>query len=194
MKKLIFCAIVVLFAVITLNAQQTNTKKEKNTGKPVEKTQPAQPTQPTQPTQPVQPAQPTQPAQPAPQVDNPNAPEIIFEKEEHNFGLLQKGADCNTEFKFTNTGKEPLLLSNVKASCGCTTPSWPKEPIPPGGSNVIKVKYDSNRVGKFTKTVTVSSNAKSATKVIKITGEIQAPPEIKAPVKDESPMVPKTNQ
>lgn len=121
---------------------------------------------------------------------NPNAAEISFENEAFDFGVLDKGAPCSTTFKFKNTGKEPLILSNVRASCGCTTPSWPKEPIAPGASNEISVKYDSNRVGKFSKTVTITSNAKTATKVIKISGEIKAPPEVIEPVKEESPMVP----
>lgn len=124
---------------------------------------------------------------------NPNAPEIVFENESHDFGLLDKGAPCKTSFKFKNTGKEPLILSNVRASCGCTTPSWPKEPIAPGASSEIAVKYDSNRIGKFAKTITITSNAKTATKVIKISGEIKSPPEIIEPVKEESPMVPKVN-
>jgi len=124
---------------------------------------------------------------------NPNAAEISLENESFDFGLLDKGAPCTTVFKFKNSGKEPLILSNVRASCGCTTPSWPKEPIAPGASSEISVKYDSNRVGKFSKTATITSNAKTATKVIKISGEIKAPPEIIEPVKQENPMVPKIN-
>lgn len=124
---------------------------------------------------------------------NPNAAEISFENESHDFGLLDKGATCTTSFKFKNTGKEPLILSNVKASCGCTTPSWPKEPIAPGASSEINVKYDSNRVGKFNKTVTITSNAKTASKIIKISGEIKAPPEIIEPIKEQNTMVPKIN-
>src|SRR5580698_10167170 len=63
---------------------------------------------------------------------NPNAPVMIFPEESFTFGEVPEGPQVTHEFKFTNTGKEPLVLSNVKASCGCTTPSWPKEPILPG--------------------------------------------------------------
>jgi hypothetical protein len=111
-----------------------------------------------------------------PPMPNPNAPEIKFETEVHDFGTLQKGAPCETEFKFTNTGKEPLVISNAQASCGCTIPSYPKEPIMPGKTGVIKVKYDSNRVGAFTKEVTVTSNAKNPSAKITIKGKIDAPP------------------
>src|SRR5580698_1591569 len=63
---------------------------------------------------------------------NPNAPKLLFPEDTYNFGEVSEGPQVTHEFKFTNTGKEPLVLSNVKASCGCTTPSWPKEPILPG--------------------------------------------------------------
>lgn len=106
---------------------------------------------------------------------NPNAPEITFEETSHDFGTVQKGDDCTHEFKFKNTGKEPLILANCQASCGCTTPSCPKEPIAPGASGSIKVKYDSNRVGVFTKTVTVTSNAKNSPVTLSIKGKVDGP-------------------
>ena len=106
---------------------------------------------------------------------NPNAPEIVFEETAHDFGTLQKGDECMHEFKFKNIGKEPVIISNCQASCGCTTPSCPKEPIAPGASGVIKVKYDSNRVGVFTKTVTVTSNAKNSPITLSIKGNIEGP-------------------
>jgi hypothetical protein len=116
------------------------------------------------------------PTTPPPTPPNPNAPEVKFEKDMHDFGTLQKGATCEVEFKFTNTGKEPLVISNASASCGCTVPSYPKEPIMPGKSGVIKVKYDSNRVGTFTKEVTVTSNARNNNVKLTIKGKIEAPP------------------
>lgn len=112
----------------------------------------------------------------APVPSNPNAPEIAFEMEQHDFGTLKQGTECVTEFKFKNTGKEPLVISNAQPSCGCTVPQWPKEPIKPGESGVIKVKYDSNRVGPFEKTITITSNAKSQQKIVKIKGKIEAKP------------------
>ena len=100
---------------------------------------------------------------------------------------------ASTEFKFTNTGTEPLIISNAKGSCGCTVPSWPKTPIKPGESAAIKVKYDSKRIGPINKSVTISSNASNEpTKVIRIKGMIEAAPQgDNAPVKPTSPMAPK---
>lgn len=106
---------------------------------------------------------------------NENAPEITFEKETIDYGKIEKGADGTREFVFTNTGKEPLIISNCKGSCGCTVPSWPKQPIAPGETAAIKVKYDTKRVGGINKTVTVSSNAKTPKKVLKIRGTVMAP-------------------
>lgn len=108
-------------------------------------------------------------------VENPNAPEIIFETESIDYGTLEKGADGVREFKFTNTGKSPLIISNARGSCGCTVPTWPKEPIKPGESGVIKVKYDTNRPGPINKSVTITSNAKTPTKVLRIKGNVLVP-------------------
>ena len=112
--------------------------------------------------------------------------EIEFEKEVHDFGNMKQHGDASTEFKFTNTGNAPLIISNAKGSCGCTVPQWPKEPIMPGESSVIKVKYDSKRVGPINKSVTISSNAgEQPTKVIRIKGMIEAAPkEETTPVKE----------
>ncbi|MFN8166332.1 MAG: DUF1573 domain-containing protein [Bacteroidia bacterium] len=109
--------------------------------------------------------------------DNPNAPEITFETDVHDYGTIKQGADGSCEFKFKNTGKEPLIISSAKGSCGCTVPTWPKEPIMKGETAVIKVHYDTKRVGAFTKTVTINSNAKSDTKVLTIKGVVEAVPE-----------------
>ena len=106
--------------------------------------------------------------------DNPNAAEITFENETHDYGTIKQGADGTCEFKFKNTGKEPLIISNAKGSCGCTVPTWPKEPIMKGQTGSIKVHYDTKRVVAFTKTVTLNSNAKSDTKVLTIKGVVEA--------------------
>jgi hypothetical protein len=92
----------------------------------------------------------------------------------HDYGTMKQGADGNCEFKFTNTGKEPLIIANAVGSCGCTVPTYPKEPILKGQSAVIKVHYDTKRVGGFNKTVTITSNAKTSTKMITIKGTVEA--------------------
>ncbi len=108
-------------------------------------------------------------------VENPNAPEISFETETINYGTIEKGANGVREFVFTNTGKSPLIISNARGSCGCTVPTWPKEPIKPGEKGTIKVKYDTNRSGPINKSVTITSNAKTPTKVLRIKGNVIVP-------------------
>lgn len=129
--------------------------------------------------------------------NNPNAPEITFEEEVHDFGTLPYAGNGVYDFKFTNTGKEPLVISNARGSCGCTVPKWPKEPIMKGQSAVINVSYDTKRNGPFTKTVTINSNAKTATKVITIKGNVmtQEETENQSPIKKNSSFSPleKTN-
>ncbi len=111
---------------------------------------------------------------PPTQPENPNVPVIAFESETIDYGTIERGADGNREFVFKNDGKEPLIISNCKGSCGCTVPTCPKEPILPGQTGKIKVKYDTNRMGSFTKTVTVRSNAKTPAKYLKIKGNVIA--------------------
>lgn len=101
-------------------------------------------------------------------------PQITFEKEVHDYGKIKQGSDGQVEFIFTNTGNAPLILSNAKGSCSCTVPNWPKEPIAPGASASIMVKYDTKRVGAINKSVTITSNAvNEPTKVIRIKGFVE---------------------
>ncbi len=99
--------------------------------------------------------------------------EIEFEKVVHDYGDVPYNGNGECEFRFTNTGTEPLLVQKPKSSCGCTIPSWPKEPILPGESDVIKVTYRTNRPGNINKTVTVTSNAvNNSTVVLRIKGRV----------------------
>ena len=109
--------------------------------------------------------------------DNPNAPEMTFSFESYDYGTIKQGADGGCEFKFKNTGKEPLIISEAHGSCGCTVPTYPKEPIMKGETASIKVHYDTKRVGAFTKTVTITSNAKTSQKVLTIKGVVEAAPD-----------------
>lgn len=104
--------------------------------------------------------------------DSENMPEIYFENTTHNYGDLKYNGDGTCEFTFKNTGKEPLLLTNVKAACGCTTPTWPKQPIESGKEGTIVVKYNTRIKGAFTKTIRVYSNAKTNLVTLKITGAV----------------------
>lgn len=120
---------------------------------------------------------------------NANAPEITFTETVHDFGTVQKGDDCTYEFKFKNTGKEPLIISNCQTSCGCTAPQCPKEPVLPGSTSSVKVKYDSNRVGVFNRTVTITSNAKNSPVTLTIKGNVEGPAQEEAfPGKNNSGM------
>ena len=96
--------------------------------------------------------------------------EIKFEKETIDYGTIEKGADGLRIFKFTNTGTAPLIISKVKSSCGCTVPKKPEDPIMPGMTGEIEVKYDTNRVMPIRKTITVTSNATTPTIALKIKG------------------------
>jgi hypothetical protein len=113
---------------------------------------------------------------------DPNAPDMKFESETIDFGAVDWDSNGIREFKFTNVGKSPLTITAVTAECGCTTTTidgkqgWPSEPILPGKSGVIKIKYDTKRVGRFEKNITITSNAKFAAKKVKIKGEIKAKP------------------
>lgn len=85
-----------------------------------------------------------------------------FKAETHDFGTLKEGPVATHVFEFTNVGNEPLIIQNASASCGCTTPEWPKEPILPGKKGKIVVNYNTQgRVAPFTKDVYIQSNAKN---------------------------------
>lgn len=96
-----------------------------------------------------------------------------FRETTYDFGEIEEGTVAEHQFIFTNTGNQPLILSSVKASCGCTTPSWTKEPILPGKSGHVKASYNSkNRPGGFNKTITITSNASKPTQVLYIKGTV----------------------
>jgi hypothetical protein len=99
-------------------------------------------------------------------------PSIEFKTLEHDFGTIEKGGNGTFEFVFTNTGTEPLILSNVRSSCGCTIPEWPKDPIKAGESATIKVIYDTQRIGNFTKSITVNTNAQETPIILQIKGVV----------------------
>ena len=124
---------------------------------------------------------------------NYNAPIITFETELIDLGTFMQYDDPSSkcEFTFTNTGKEPLIISKAKGSCGCTVPNWPKEPIMSGESGVIQVNYDEKRVGSFNKSITITSNAKNSPQIIKVKGKILATEKQNSqPIKKQSDLAP----
>jgi hypothetical protein len=98
---------------------------------------------------------------------------IEFEESTIDYGTIEKGADGVRIFKFINSGNTPLVINNVKASCGCTIPKKPNKPILPGDSGEIEVKYDTRRVMPFKKTISVSSNAVNSTVLLTIKGKVE---------------------
>ncbi|MEL6535395.1 MAG: DUF1573 domain-containing protein [Bacteroidota bacterium] len=104
-------------------------------------------------------------------------PTIQWEETNHNFGEVIEGDKAVHEFSFTNTGDQPLVISRVQASCGCTTPFWTREPVMPGDKGVIKASYNSQgRPGNFRKSITVTSNAATPTSAVFIQGVVTKRP------------------
>lgn len=110
---------------------------------------------------------------------------IEFEKETHDYGKIDYDGNPECTFSFKNTGTEPLIISKAKGSCGCTVPEWPKDPIAPGATSEIRVKYDTKRPGPINKSVTITSNAsnvENGISILRIKGEVGPKPEIGTPV------------
>ena len=129
-----------------------------------------------------------------------NGAKIKFTEMEHDYGTIAKGSNGNCEFESTNEGNEPLVLSKVRASCGCTTPSYTDKPVMPGQKGTIKVHYNTNSVGGFNKSITVNSNAvNTPTVTLRIRGKVEgvtpeagnAQPAQKQPVQPQKSISPK---
>ncbi len=102
-----------------------------------------------------------------------NGPQIQFEKESHDYGTIENGANGDCVFTFKNTGNAPLILENVKGSCSCTVPNWTTEPILPGKTGQITVHYATTNTGSINKSVTITSNAvNESVKVVRIKGNV----------------------
>jgi hypothetical protein len=147
MKKIVLLAVLTIFGVTTSNAQAKKTVKKEVAKKEVAPSKAD-----------------------SQKIDGAG---MLFENETIDYGTLPHNADGKREFVFVNNGNKPLIITNATGSCGCTVPSFPKEPIAPGAKAVIGVKYATDRVGAFTKTVTITSNAKgSESKTLTIKGTI----------------------
>ena len=119
-----------------------------------------------------------------PQTEESSNATIDFVSKIVDYGTIEHNADGARKFVFTNNGTEPLLIKNAKGSCGCTVPTWPREAIAPGATAEIGVKYATNRVGKFTKTITLTTNASKKPVILTVKGEVNpAPKEETAPLR-----------
>ena len=116
-----------------------------------------------------------------------NFAEIFVEQSTFEFGLIEQGEVIQNVFEITNTGTEPLVISNAKGSCGCTVPNWPKEPVMPGETAQILVKIDSKgKKGKQSKRVTITANTDPAQTFLTVRGEVEEPETEKAPAVNSS--------
>ncbi len=106
--------------------------------------------------------------------DKPATPQdsIVFESTTHDYGTVVQASDGSCQFVFKNKGKAPIVLNEVKASCGCTVPEWTRTPVAPGEKGTIKVTYNTNNVGAFTKSITVNSNAVNNPVILIIKGNV----------------------
>ncbi|PRX48890.1 DUF1573 domain-containing protein [Salegentibacter salegens] len=95
-------------------------------------------------------------------------PKMEFEESEHDFGNIPKGENVEHTFSFTNTGQAPLVITNAKSTCGCTVPTWTKEPIQPGETGEMLVKFNGSGKGQVTKTVTLTANTEAGTERLRI--------------------------
>ena len=100
--------------------------------------------------------------------------QIKFTEEKYDFGSIKQGDIVDHVFKFKNTGTQPLVISNVQASCGCTIPDWTKEPVAPGKTGMISAKFNSaGKMGMQTKVLTVDSNSAGGTTTVSLVGEVK---------------------
>ncbi|WP_136479949.1 DUF1573 domain-containing protein [Cognatitamlana onchidii] len=116
---------------------------------------------------------------------------IEFKETTIDYGTIDKGANGVRVFEFTNTGDEPLIISKVSSSCGCTIPKKPEDPILPGKTGQIEVKYDTNRVNPIRKTITVISNAETPTVALKIKGLVVDPSKVNVMEKKDTSVMEK---
>ena len=146
MKNFFLLAIAVFFSFSVLVAQSNNSETKENETEVVEEVTPKE------------------------------GPQATFKSKEIDYGKIEQNADPYRIFTFENTGTEPLLITDAKGSCGCTVPTYPKEPIGPGESGEIKVRYATNRIGAFRKTVTLTTNSIEQKITLTIKGEVKAKP------------------
>ena len=105
---------------------------------------------------------------------------MTFESLTVDYGTIENGSEPLRVVKFTNTGTEPLVIKNARGSCGCTVPTWPKEPIAPGQSSTIEVRYDTKRAGAINKSITITTNEGPDNHVLQVIGTVLPVKEDKA--------------
>lgn len=122
-------------------------------------------------------AQTAEPIKVLPLEQKEGGPIMTLESNTVDYGTIKQHGEPLRTVKFTNTGTEPLVIKNARGSCGCTVPTWPKEPILPGAEAEIEIRYATNRLGKINKTVKITTNEGGDPHVIKVVGKILKPEE-----------------
>lgn len=111
-------------------------------------------------------------------------PVLEFDKKEHDFGEIESKTAVETTFKYTNKGEAPLVITDIKSSCGCTVPqNWSREPLLPGDSGEFSVKFNGSGSNKVTKSITVTANTEKGSEVVKITAFVKPDPNKVVPAK-----------
>lgn len=119
-------------------------------------------------------------------------PVMEFESMDVDYGTIEQNSEPLRVLKFTNTGTEPLVIKNARGSCGCTVPTWPKEPIMPGEESTIEVRYATNRLGGINKKITITTNEEADPHVIKVLGTVlKAEDDSGVPASEPSMLSPK---
>jgi hypothetical protein len=112
---------------------------------------------------------------------------IQWDNQNFDFGKIKQGVPASHEFKFTNKGKVPLVITNAQPSCGCTTPDWTRTPVAPGAQGFIKATYNAAASGPFTKSITVTANIEGGSNILTIKGEVGAPAAATTPAATGTP-------
>lgn len=118
-----------------------------------------------------------------------DGPVMTFESTQVDYGDIEQHSDPLRTFHFTNTGNAPLIIKHAKGSCGCTVPTYPKEPILPNEAGVIEVRYDTKRIGPFKKSVSLTTNEEGPKKVLTIKGKVAPKPKAPESVPSSAPSI-----
>ncbi|MEJ8757636.1 DUF1573 domain-containing protein [Pontibacter sp. H259] len=170
MKKNLIYTFAMAVALIATSCNQENTTGAETTGNDVAASTPAAQNTVDNPNVAT-----TEATQPAATPANPNGPVMSFKETVYDFGTVKQGEVINHTFTFTNTGKEPLVIENASASCGCTVPEWTKTPIAPGKTGEIKVQFNSTgKYGQQSPMVTIRANTEPNITQVSLKGTVEA--------------------
>ena len=123
------------------------------------------------------------------QEENTDGPIMYFETNTVDYGTIEQGSEPTRKVVFSNNGNAPLVIKNAKGSCGCTVPIWSKEPIMPGQTDTLTIRYDTKRLGKISKTVSLYTNQTDDAYVLRVVGEVKPKPKEPEALPEKSPNI-----